>query len=62
MADWIEWAGGECPVPPHTVVEARVNVWTETITAEAKHWYLGARDWWQAHDEPLARIVAYREG
>jgi len=23
MTDWIEWKGGECPVPPDTMVEVR---------------------------------------
>ena len=25
MSEWIEWAGGECPVPPNTLVEVKLR-------------------------------------
>lgn len=53
------WPGGDCPVDGETIVRVKVNVWSEPIVGAAKYWYLGARDWWQRHPQPLARIEAY---
>lgn len=43
MSEWIEWAGGECPVPPDTVVEVVRGYWQEgliisVISAKYVNW------------------------
>ncbi len=44
MSDWIEWDGGECPVPPETMVEVRFPVGalhsSETHPAKEFRWNL----------------------
>lgn len=51
-SDWIEWTGGECPVPGYTQVE--VKLWTgERIDGRAGSFI------WQ-RDGDKADIVAYR--
>ena len=54
MSDWIEWKGGECPVPPDTWVEIQFRN-GETCTLQAQ------RCWWGQLDHADIRgMVAYR--
>ena len=57
MGDWIEWKGGECPVPPDTRVEVRFR-----SGASDPHCNAGLWDWkWMGRDlEDTYDIVAYR--
>ena len=61
MTDWIEWHGGECPVPPDTMVEVRYRSAILPISAAD----LACREnWdWQPSEHGLTGsfdIVAYR--
>ena len=61
MSDWIEWHGGECPVPPDTMVEVRYRSAILPISAAD----LACREnWdWQPSEHGLTGsfdIVAYR--
>ena len=38
MSDWIEWSGGECPVPPYTRVEVRFRNGALNSVSSAKDW------------------------
>jgi hypothetical protein len=50
--EWIEWNGGECPVPPDTRVQIRfVNDFTADVRPAAQVWWGGG----QFHS-----VVAYR--
>ena len=52
MTDWIEWKGGDCPVPPDTRVKVRFRNGTETT---------GPAGWWVWMLGSLGvDIVAYR--
>lgn len=53
MSDWIEWKGGECPVPSDTLVEVRIR------SGEEEAGYTAGRYWWSNHGES-SDIVAYR--
>lgn len=57
MSDWIEWTGGECPVPEDTQVEIRLGEnGPENATGPAGHW-----GWSHAGFKNLdAHITAYR--
>lgn len=58
MSEWIEWSGGECPVPPDTVVQAKfVSGYWGTTGAEG-----AARKFSWASPSPnvYGDIVAYR--
>lgn len=57
MSDWIEWHGGECPVPPDTRVLFRVrNGVGEKGKAGSLAWdHLGAK-----HQDGWSDIIAYR--
>ena len=52
MSDWIEWKGGECPVPSDTLVEVR------TRGCGKVGGMAGALMW--GHQGDLGDIVAYR--
>lgn len=53
MTDWIEWKGGECPVPPDTLVGVQFRN-GETNVAPAKMY------WWPHQNRADIRdIVAY---
>lgn len=62
--DWIEWAGGECPVPADTPVNIKTadsdTAW-EIECAPAGLFSEGVCDWWSGdggcHEW---RIIAYR--
>ncbi|MCR4300823.1 MAG: DUF3310 domain-containing protein [Sulfuricaulis sp.] len=55
MSEWIEWAGGECPVAPETVVEYRQrDGYTNESRAGWLQWLRGGGI------EPAYTIVAYR--
>ena len=55
MTDWIGWKGGECPVPPDTMVEVRLRDGRELFPSLARGWY-----WvWTGGGDPYD-IVAYR--
>lgn len=51
---WIEWNGGECPVPGPTKVQVKVGMGTEISGV------LPARDWCWKHDGNLKDIIAYK--
>ncbi len=54
MGDWIEWKGGECPVPPDTMVDV-ISRNGETNVGRAETW------WWPGGNTDDAwDIVAYR--
>ena len=55
MNDWIEWHGGECPVPAVTLVQCRLreDVGWNMESRPAREW-----DWYS--DVEAADIVAYR--
>lgn len=50
---WIEWDGGECPVPEDTVIDVRLRN-GEELLLQAALWC----DW--DHDDSAADIIAYR--
>lgn len=58
---WIEWSGGECPVPKDTpldIKDADGEVWADVkaldYSNEAHHWG------WNKHCSDNCRVVAYR--
>jgi hypothetical protein len=55
---WIPWSGGECPVPPETIVEAKFGPdGAETDVGRAGRWL------WSHHlalQVLRAQIIAYR--
>ena len=53
MSEWIEWKGGECPVPPETQVEV-------AILAGPVEGSAGAGGFYWAHHGTLGDIIAYR--
>lgn len=60
--DWIEWAGGECPVDPETRVDVRARDGRTNINDVTAGFYsIGQFDWWK-HESPDHNndIVAYR--
>lgn len=52
MSEWIEWSGGERPVPPNTQVEVEFQsgIVGSSLSHEVRWWYLGS----------AGDIVAYR--
>ena len=56
MSDWIEWNGGECPVPKGTLVDVlyRSAGIKTSVAAGGKY----AHDW--ADDDMGRDIIAYR--
>lgn len=58
---WIEWGGGECPVPLENVVDIRTRNGAHDEGFTAKFWAAGAFDWWkhESTDHDLD-IIAYR--
>lgn len=50
-SDWIEWHGGDCPVPGDTLVQYRLRGGMETVSAEELDW-----DWY----DDSVDIIAYR--
>lgn len=62
--DWIEWAGGECPVPPMTMVQMKIRG-DDVISSPtpAGFWSLVV-DWWKHEESPAfgntRDIIAYR--
>lgn len=52
MSEWIEWEGGECPVPGDTLVEVRTR--TGRVGRDA------AKAFWWDHWDETSDIVAYR--
>jgi len=58
---WIEWLGGECPVPLDAVVQAKFRNGTKH-TEQANWWAggMGVNNWKHSATYPLADIVAYR--
>jgi hypothetical protein len=53
--DWVEWGGGECPVPPDTWIQIRFRD-GGTITSEAGLW----EDCWWENNDLGSDIVKYR--
>lgn len=54
MSDWIEWNGGECPVPAGTVVDICIGIGKPFATGLAQFWDWRRTDqikWWR----PTAR-------
>ena len=61
---WIEWAGGQCPVDPETLVEIKCRCGDQNGAWPAGEWSGGPSDWW-LHEESRAfgsmnDIIAYR--
>lgn len=58
MTDWIEWSGGDCPVPPDTVVQAKFvsDYWGTTGAEGAARRFSWARPSLYRYGD----IVAYR--
>jgi len=60
MGAWIDWAGGECPVPTNQLVDLRFarapsgRAWGDRYRADPLNWE------WQHGKAPLD-IIAYRE-
>ena len=50
---WIKWHGGECPVPPDTLVEVKLR--SGAFAAKRR----AGSDWWH-HNGGSADIIAYR--
>ena len=50
---WIKWAGGECPVPPETLVEVKLRNGQRHAAS-----YAVCYDW--SHDDVDADIMEYR--
>lgn len=56
-ASWIEWAGGECPVPPDTVIEVRFREGNNGGPPSPAGWW----DWGHSAAFPDDyEILAYR--
>ena len=57
MTDWIEWKGGERPVPPDTMVEVRLRDGRELFPFRARGltWV-----WMESPELGFSDIVAYR--
>lgn len=54
---WIEWKGGECPVPPKTFVEVRLRF----VEKDVERGPADAFDWTRRDDDhPPIDITAYR--
>lgn len=53
MNDWIEWSGGECPVPDDTIIDVQFRNEVKCKGFSASRWA------WEHIDEP-SDIVAYR--
>ena len=59
-SDWIEWGGGECPVPKGTPVMVRLRNWGEHGPFPAlQTWQKGASEFWR-NDGGMFDIIAYR--
>ncbi len=54
MTQWIEWLGGECPIPDGKLVELQFRNGDALVVAMA-----GAWQWW--HSGKKHDVVAYRE-
>ncbi len=52
--DWIEWAGGECPVDPETLVQVKLACNYGSDEAEPAGMLV-----WECYDS-LGDIIAYR--
>lgn len=63
-SEWIEWAGGECPVAGDTLVNIRLRCGDENGAMRADFWSAGATDWWRHDPSPVSGnrydIIAYR--
>lgn len=62
MGDWIEWAGGPCPVAPDALVEIKLRhgdgeIW-EREGAEEAGWF-DSVGWWDGTAK-YNRIISYR--
>jgi hypothetical protein len=53
MTDWIDWNGGECPVPEGTLVDVR---FVNGVVSKRS----GAEGWGWRHEEGDYNIAAYR--
>ena len=61
---WIEWTGGECPVPAETLVEIRCRCGDQNGAWPAGFFAEGQSDWWRHDGEGffgrMNDIIAYR--
>jgi len=58
---WIEWNGGECPVKPETMVEARFDDgFCPTAPREAIGYVIRSENWEWSKPGRGQRIIAYR--
>lgn len=60
VSEWVEWKGGECPVPPRTLVQVQCEFESFKDEDQAPRF---AKAWdWQYDDicDGVMNIVAYR--
>lgn len=64
VAEWIDWAGGECPVPGETLVEMKVRGDDIVSPPTPARFWSNGYDWWAHEASPsfgnTRDIVAYR--
>lgn len=53
--EWIDWEGGECPVPADTRTEVRYRTEETYIWDDPE-----IEDWLHYKDDPFMDIIAYR--
>lgn len=63
-SDWIPWEGGECPVPPDTVVDVKLDVKsTRSPGGLPTRLFFPAKKWfWDTHNKKgptRGDIIAY---
>lgn len=58
--EWIDWAGGECPVEPKTVVRPQLRADTRDPAYVGDDWDYPAREWRWSHDGSPGDIVRYK--
>lgn len=60
MSEWIEWSGGECPVPKGTVIDVKYRDGSERLGAPALTIDNGTGAAFWVRDDVDQDIVAYR--
>ena len=58
--EWINWSGGECPVPKGTIVDVRHRSGDEFFGEEAELVGSAAQEWHYSRDPDAGDIIAYR--
>ncbi len=61
---WIEWTGGDCPVPLTSDVDVRFDDGVEIGGVSAAFWAgdntAGDPNWWSGRNDTGNNIIAYR--